>query len=153
MLPYHNSNYSFSPYTGSPSDPRSVLEKDSLCLVSKYVQAGVDDNPFVTRGRTESTMTVAGLRQAYITLEDILELEKGIVLPAMETFDPQAIFFLSFAQSLCTQRTVQQNDIDRTSNNKLLERQLLNGALTQFPEFHHYYYCSYDENLSCGRII
>ena len=122
-------------------------------MISKYVQVGVDDREYIIRGKTDSTMTVAALRQAYVTLEDILELEKGIVLPAMETFDPQAIFFLSFAQSLCTQRTEQQNDIDRTSSNKLLEKQLLIGALSQFPEFHHYYYCGYNEDLSCGTII
>ena len=146
-------NHTASPYTDSPTDPRAVLEQDSLCLASKYTQVGVDDNAFITRGRTESTMTVAALKQAYVTLEDILELERGIILPAMETFDPQAIFFLTFAQSLCTQRTEKQADIDRTSSNKLLEKQLLKGALTQFPEFHHYYYCSYDDNLNCGRII
>ena len=154
MLPYHNNGSSrMSLYSDSSGDPRAVLEKESLCLISKYDQMSVDDHASILRGKTESTMTVAALRQAYVTLEDILELEKGIVLPAMETFDPQAIFFLSFAQSLCTQRTEQQNDIDRTSSNKLLEKQLLIGALTQFPEFHHYYYCGYDDELSCGRII
>ena len=150
---YHNGSSPLSPYSGSSSDPRAVLHKDSLCLVSKYDQASIDDQTSILRSKTESTMTVAALRQAYITLEDILELEKGLVLPAMETFDPQAIFFLSFAQSLCTQRTEQQNDIDRTSSNKLLERQSLIGALTQFPEFHHYFYCGYDDDWNCGKII
>ena len=153
MLPDVRSNYSFSPYKDSFVDPVALLEKDSLCLASKYEQIGVDDSKLIRSGRTESAMTVAALKQAYVSLEDILESEKGFILPAMETFDPQAIFFLSFAQSLCTQRTVKQNDIDRTSSNKLLEKQMLNGALTQFPEFYHFFYCGYDDNLSCGRII
>ena len=153
MLPYHNGSNPMSSYSHSSSDPRAVLEKNSLCLTSKYEQVIANDRASILRGKTQSTMAVAALRQAYVTLEDILELEKGIVLPAMETFDPQALFFLSFAQSLCTQRTEQQHDIDETSSNKLLEKQLLIGALTQFPEFHHYYYCGYDDNLSCGNII
>ena len=122
-------------------------------ILVKYVQVSVDDRESIIRGKTESTMTVAALRQAYVTLEDILELEKGIVLPAMETYDPQAIFFLSFAQSMCTQRTDQQYDVDRTSHNKLLEKPLLIGALTQFPEFHHFFYCGYDEDLNCGNVV
>ena len=153
MIPFHNGSNPISLYSDSSGDPRAVLEKDSMCLITKYVQVSVDDRESIIRGKTESTMTVAALRQAYVTLEDILELEKGIVLPAMETYDPQAIFFLSFAQSMCTQRTDQQYDVDRTSHNKLLEKPLLIGALTQFPEFHHFFYCGYDEDLNCGNVV
>ncbi len=81
------------------------------------------------------------------------ELEKGIILPAMETFDPQSVFFLSYAQSLCSHETDLQRDIDRTSSSALINRQKLEGALSQLPEFHHFYFCSHDASLSCGKII
>jgi hypothetical protein len=86
-------------------------------------------------------------------LEDILELEKGILLPAMETFDPQSVFFLSYAQSLCSHEADFQRDIDRTAGHSLLNRQRLEGALSQLPEFYHFYFCSYDSSLNCGKIV
>ena len=135
------------------SDPRAVLKANTRCLVSKMNELKIDDPVFVGKCGTTSTLNVAALRQTFIALEDVLDFERGIVLPAMETYDPQALFFLTYAQSMCVHRTPEQLDIDRTGSNHLLEKQTLETSLSQMPEFHEYYYCSYDSDLDCGRIV
>ena len=135
------------------SDPRTVLAKDTACLLSKLVPLGIDDPDFLSKSGTSTALNVAAVKQTFVSLEDVLDFETGIVLPAMETFDPQALFFLTYAQSLCVHRTPQQLDIDRTSSNSLMEKQLLEATLTQVPEFHEFFYCSYDYDLDCGSIV
>ncbi len=134
-------------------DPRPVLEKDAQCLVDKYSAAGLETVDQLLMCRQDSALTVAAVWQAFVTLEDILELERGILLPAMETMDPQAIFFLSYGQTLCSVATSQASDIERTANNHLTNRANLMGSLSQVHKFQHYYHCPYDEEQSCGRLL
>ena len=135
------------------SDPRTILAKDTACLLAKVSSLQVDRPDFLAKSGTSIALNVAALKQTFVSLEDVLDFETGMVLPAMETFDPQALFFLTYAQSLCVHRTPQQLDIDRTSSDTLMERQMLEATLTQLPEFHEYFYCSYDYNLDCGSIV
>ena len=141
-----------SQYAGSYSDPRSVLEIDAQCIVDKYTTVGVETTEQLQKCRVDSALNVAALRETLAALEDIMEQEKGIVMPAMESFDPQSVFFLSYAQSLCSHETDFQRDIDRTSSSVLLNRQKLEGTLSQVSEFYHFYFCSHDSSLSCGKI-
>lgn len=134
-------------------DPRPILEADAKCLVDKYSAAGLDTVDQLLKCRVDSAMTVAALWQAYVTLEDILELERGILLPAMETMDPQAIFFLSYGQTLCSVSTENASDIERTARNRLSNRAILMGSLSQVYKFQHFYHCPYDEEQSCGRLV
>ena len=135
------------------SDPRTVLAKDTACLLSKLAPMAIDDTDSLSKAGTSTALSVAALKQTFVSLEDVLDFETGTILPALETFDPQALFFLSYAQSLCVHRTHQQLDIDRTGSDHLMERQLLEAVLTQSPEFHEYFYCSYDYSLDCGGIV
>ena len=82
-----------SQYGSSYNDPRSILEVDAQCIVDKYSKVGIDSIEQLRKCRVVSAVNVAALREALLTLQDILELEKGIVLPAMETYDPQSVFF------------------------------------------------------------
>ena len=134
-------------------DPRPVLENDAKCLVDKYSATGLETVDQLLKCRMDSAMTVAAVWQAYVTLEDILELERGILLPAMETMDPQAIFFLAFGQTLCSVSTVDASDIQRTAWNSLGNRARLMGSLSQVFKFQHFYHCPYDEEQSCGRLV
>ena len=142
-----------SQYGSSYNDPRSILEVDAQCIVDKYSKVGIDSIEQLRKCRVDSAVNVAALREALLTLQDILELEKGIVLPAMETYDPQSVFFLSYAQSLCAHETDFRRDIDRTSGSSLINRLKLEGSLSQLPEFYHYFFCSYDSSLNCGKIV
>jgi len=137
----------------SYSDPRSILEADSKCLVDKYSQSAIDDPKELFKCRLDTAVHVAALQESLLTLEDILESEKGIVLPAMETFDPQSVFFLSYAQSLCSHYSEMQEDIDKTSGTSLLNQQKLLGVLTQLSEFRHFFFCRFDSSLNCGKVL
>lgn len=152
LRPHNGSLFGVGP-SSSFTDPRPLLEMDAQCLLDKFTVNSVDTVEQLHKCRLDSAVTVAAVRQAYVTLEDILELERGILLPAMETMDPQSVFFLAYAQTLCSVETKRQRDIDRTTNNALLAREKLQGVLSQMAEFHHFYYCSYDDDQSCGKII
>ncbi len=136
------------------ADPRAVLERDARCLVDKYSVRGIDSVGALVRARTDSALTVAAVTQAFVTLEDILELERGILLPAMEQVDPQAVFFLSFGQTLCYASSDKQGDIERTTTNVLSPKHKLMGTVSQIEEFSQFYSCGgWDEEQSCGRIV
>lgn len=149
----HNGSLFGSDPASAFQDPRPILEADAECLVDKYSAAGLDTVDQLLKCRMDSAMIVAALWQAYVTLEDILELERGILLPAMETMDPQALFFLAFGQTLCSLSTDSASDIQRTANNRLSNRPLLMGTLSQVYKFQHFYHCPYDEEQNCGRLV
>lgn len=88
----HNGTLFGGPEGGAFQDPRPILEKDATCLVDRYSASGVETVEQLTRCRMDSAYGVAAVWQAFVTLEDILELERGVILPAMETMDPQALF-------------------------------------------------------------
>ena len=135
------------------NDPRPILERDAKCLVDKYSASGLDTVDQLLKCRMDSVLSVAAVWQAFVTLEDILELERGILLPAMETMDPQAVFFLAYGQTLCSTATDKASDIERTADNKLPNKASLLGTLSQVYEFQRFYHCPYDEEQSCGRIV
>ena len=136
------------------NDPRPILEHDAKCLVDKYSASGLDTVDQLLKCRMDSVLTVAAVWQAFVTLEDILELERGILLPAMETMDPQAVFFLAYAQTLCSTSTSKASDIQRTAVNRLPNKANLLGTLSQVFKFQQFYHCPYyDEEQSCGRIL
>ena len=135
------------------NDPRPILERDAKCLVDKYSASGLDTVDLLLKCRMDSVLTVAAVWQAFVTLEDILELERGILLPAMETMDPQAVYFLAYGQTLCSTATEKASDIQRTADNQLPNKANLLGTLSQVSEFQQFYNCPYDEEQSCGRIV
>ena len=126
---------------------------------SKYALLGVDTPDHLSKCRAASALSVAAARQALLTLEDMLEMETGRLLPAMEARDPQSLFFLAHAQSHCSKRTFKRRDIDRTTSgsyhrDELLEEERLEGTLSQIPEFRHYFFCSsLSESTQCGSIV
>ena len=127
---------------------------------SKYALLGVDTPDHLSRCRASSALSVAAARQALLTLEDMLETEAGRLLPAMEARDPQSLFFLAHAQSLCAKRTFQRRDADRATSegphhrDELLEEERLEGTLSQIPEFRHYFFCGgLSESTQCGSVV
>ena len=138
--------------------PLASFRSASECLIGKNSLQGVDTPDFLQKCRVSTAYSVAALRQAFVTLEDMLEMEKGSVLPAMETSDPQSLFFLTYAQSTCSSRTFKRRDVDRTSGwpeDRLLDQENLRSSLAQMPEFAHFFFCggSDTSELSCGNII
>ena len=96
---------------------------------------------------------MAGVDAAFSALTESLSLEGGMLLPAMETLDPQAVFFLQYAQSHCSVSSLQQRDLDRTVDHQLLGREKLKGVLSQFVEFKHFYFCSEESEILCDSVL
>ena len=141
------------------AEPLLSFERASRCLEGKYALLGVDTPDHLSKCRAASALSVAAARQALLTLEDMLEMETGRLLPAMEARDPQSLFFLAHAQSLCAKRTFKRRDMDRTTSgsyhrDELLEEERLEGTLSQIPEFRHYFFCSsLSESTQCGSVV
>ena len=144
QYPTSNTNSNSSSFVARSlfAQPLQALQSATQCLAENYAQMGIDTPNYLHKCRHMSVLDVSALQQAYVTLEDILEMEDGVILPAMETYDPQALFYLSYAQSLCVQRTIKQRDIDRTVGQRLLSEERLKATLSQMPSFAHFYFCS-----------
>ena len=93
-----------------------------------------------------SAVSLAGLDTALTAMEDIISAEGATLMPALETLDPQAVFFLQFSQSLCSKMTLQHRDLERATTTQLMGREKLTGLLSQFAQFQHYFFCSEPES-------
>ncbi|TRY64311.1 hypothetical protein TCAL_00498 [Tigriopus californicus] len=149
FAPEHASNFSSSIYF----QPLTAFDTSAECLVSSLSSSGVDTPDILRKCRRETAVTVSALQETFKALNDILELEKGAILPAMETFDPQSVFFLTFAQSLCSQQSMKERDIERTARHRLLNQELLKGALSQTQGFHTFFGCSFNDLQVCQTIL
>ena len=143
------SNYTLS----RSAETNAALKSAARCLVSKWSVLRLDTPDHLDKCAVGSAVSVAGVAAAYTALEDILSVDGGKLLPALETLDPQAVFFLQYAQSFCSVSSLQQRDIDRTVNQQLLGKEKLSGVLSQFIDFKHYYYCSENNDNSCGPVL
>nr|CAD7455233.1 unnamed protein product [Timema tahoe] len=72
--------------------------------------------------------------------------------PALEQLENDALFFLSYAQSLCSVSTVQQQDIDTSLSSKLEGSKLLRISLQQVPAFSDAYGCSADSSYLHSQL-
>ncbi len=151
------SNSNFRPVAVSLDKHLQSWRRSTKCLSESYSEAGIDTPDFLRRCRRKSVLELSALQQTFVSFTDMLQLEPGVILPAMETFDPQAVFFLSYAQSLCSKRTMQQRDVDRTVGERLLGEEALRGEISQMPEqFGHFYFCPSgfgDETFQCETVV
>ena len=97
----------------------------STCLVSKWSAMRLDTPDHLEKCAIDSAVSVAGVDAAFSALTESLSLEGGMLLPAMETLDPQLVFFLQYAQSHCSVSSLQQRDLDQSVNHQLLGRDKL----------------------------
>ena len=65
----------------------------------------------------------------------------------------QAVFFLAYSQSLCSASTLQQRDLDRATQPRLLARERLAGVLGQQQQFRHYFFCSELSEEPCQPLL
>ena len=136
--------------------PLLAFQEGARCLSSRLSARGVDTPDVLRRCRSSAAVSVSALRQTLATLQDMLEVERGKVLPALEERDPPALFFLAHAQSRCEQKSFRRRDVARTAGQDLLGRELLLAQLSEVPQFGHYFFCpeeSGDEEDACQSII
>ena len=135
------------------AEPNSALAHPSSCLVSKWSAMRLDTPDHLDKCAIDSVRTVAGVDAALSAVSESLSVEGATLLPALETLDPQAIFFLQYAQTHCSISSLQQRDLDRTVNHQLLGREKLKGVLSQFVEFRHFYFCSEESEFVCDSVL
>ncbi|CAB4070053.1 ECE [Lepeophtheirus salmonis] len=123
------------------------IEMSAERLMKSYSSNRIDTPDYLKKCRSDTVLSLIALQQSLFALEDILSVEKGLILPALEMLDPQSLFFLAYGQSLCASRTFKRRDIDRTSGHSLLNQEKLKGALLHLNEFSHFYFCG-DNSLS-----
>ncbi len=142
---------SSSPSSSSVARPVAAFEDGARCLAARLAALGVDTPDFLRRCRRRAAVSVSALRQTLATLSDMLDVEKGRLLPALEDRDPQAIFLLAHAQSLCESKTFRRRDADRASGQELLGRERLAAEVATTPHFGHYYFCSSSSSSEEGE--
>lgn len=144
----HAGNFS----VGRTEEPATALLRSAGCLVDRWTALRLDTPDQLDRGAVSSAVNLAGVRAAYAALTESLEAEGAVLLPALETLDPQAVFFLQYAQTHCAVSSLQQRDLDRTLNNQLLGREKLKGVFSELPEFRHFYYCTESSDEVCPSL-
>ena len=135
------------------AEPHVALSRLSSCLVSKWSSMRLDTPDHLEKCSGSSSVAVAGLDAAFTAMEEIVSFDGAQLLPALETLDPQAVFFLKYSQSLCSMMTLQQRDLDRAIHQQLLAREKLSGVLSQFIQFKHFYFCSEETENVCETLL
>ena len=129
------------------------LKRLSSCLETQWSVMRLDTPDHLAKCSSKSAVSVAGLAAAYTALEEMFDQEGAVLLPALETLDPQAVFFLQHAQSLCSSQTLQQRDFDRAVHNSLLGPEKLRGELSQFAQFRHFFFCPEESQHACETVM
>ena len=135
------------------AEPSIALSRLSSCLVSTWSRMRLDTPDHLEKCAASSAKSVAGLDVTLAAVEEIISSDGATLLPALETLDPQAVFFLQYAQSLCSLMTLQQRDLDRASHQQLLAREKLSAVLSQFVQFKHFYFCSEESDNLCDTSL
>ena len=130
-----------------------ALSRLSSCLVSRWSSMRLDTPDHLEKCAISSAVNVAGVDVAFAAMEEIVSNDGATLLPALETLDPQAVFFLQYSQSMCSMMTLQQRDLDRASYQQLLAREKLRAVLSQFVQFKHYYFCEEESDNICDTSL
>ena len=134
-------------------EPNLALSSLVSCLNTRWTQMMLDTPDMLTKSAVSSAISVLGVDVAFAAMEDIISADGATLLPALETLDPQAVFFLKYAQSQCSMMTLEQRDLDRAIHHHLLGREKLRGVLSQFVQFQHYYFCEEESENVCDPLL
>nr|CAD7440612.1 unnamed protein product [Timema bartmani] len=96
----------------------------------------------------QTVIDISALKQAYNAVNRLPHTHQ----PALEQLENDALFFLSYTQSLCSVSTVQQQDIDTSLSSKLEGSKLLRISLQQVPAFSDAYGCSADSSYLHSQL-
>lgn len=100
---------------------------------------------------------ISGVRQAFKALEKHLSLYPHIHQPALETYENQNIFFITYAQAICSLKTEQQKEMDLDLETYLDDTSLLATVLSQLKEFTNTFGCSSSDllytEIPCDDIL
>lgn len=141
----------------SPLDPavnqsRFMIDQAMTCL-SKFVVSKklVQQPSTANRTALDTVQWIASVQQAFEAFVRVEESMKHTHQPAMESMEPKELFFLNFAQSLCTKRSPEQEDLDEVTGSSLSNESVLQVVISQLKEFSEAYYCSGDSSPLYGH--
>ena len=80
-----SSNYTLSRRV----EPGAALAPLSSCLVARWAAARLDTPDHLARCAASSSLAVLGLDTALAATEDIVSTDGAVLLPALDTLDPQ----------------------------------------------------------------
>lgn len=155
-LPWNNL-YAANGSLLGPLDPavnQSLLMTDqaTTCLYKFVMSKKLADLP-VTANRTslDTVQWIASVQQAYEAFVRVEETVQHTHQPAMENIEPRELFFLNFAQSLCTKRSPEQADLDEVISPSLSSESLLQVVISQLQEFSDVFKCDGDSSPLYGH--
>ncbi|XP_039296452.1 endothelin-converting enzyme 2 isoform X4 [Nilaparvata lugens] len=99
----------------------------------------------------EAMLAVAGIRQAYQALHSALSTYPHIHQPGFEYYENEAIFFVTYAQSLCILKTPQQKAMEYMLGTRLDDSLLLDAVLAQSKEFTTAFSCQPSTKHFCEQ--
>ncbi|XP_046679024.1 endothelin-converting enzyme 1-like [Homalodisca vitripennis] len=100
-------------------------------------------SPFASDTTTYNTLIkLSGINIALRTLQNQLKYTPHTHQPALENFEDGHLFFITFAQSVCSIKSPQQRDLDSTLDTSLSDKSLLSVVLSQVKEFSRLFSCS-----------
>lgn len=132
----------------------SMTQHSTTCL-SKFVMSKKFAEFPMTANRTalNTLQFIASVQQAYETFVRVEESLQHTHQPAMENMEPKELFFLNFAQSLCTKRSSEQVDLDGVTSSSLSSESLLQVVISQLKEFSDVYGCVGDSSPLHGHLL
>uniref|UniRef100_A0A1B6L0T8 Endothelin-converting enzyme 1 n=1 Tax=Graphocephala atropunctata TaxID=36148 RepID=A0A1B6L0T8_9HEMI len=100
-------------------------------------------NPSATNVTTYNTLRkLSGINIALRALQNQLKYFPHTHQPALENFEDGHLFFITFAQSVCSVKSPQQKDLDDTLDTSLSDKSLLSVVLSQIKDFSRLFSCS-----------
>ena len=127
----------------TPADAKAYEERGQ-CISDEYTQeipeAGVKQNGHLTQG--EDTADNGGLRLAFMALGNRLQADnKSVDAKESDGWTPRQKFFLSFANSWCTQVRPELMRTQVLTNPHSIPKYRVNNVVSNMPEFQQAFSC------------
>ncbi|XP_068202550.1 endothelin-converting enzyme 1-like isoform X4 [Palaemon carinicauda] len=114
------------------------------CVSSSVMDLDVETDAVVERTASDTASEIDAVRQTYQAYTTLLKRRPQPQHPSFESLNTTNIFFMAYAGSMCSEATVQQEDIERTCSPTLMSKPRLLAVLAQLPEFSRVFSCSKD---------
>ncbi|PSN48713.1 hypothetical protein C0J52_08789 [Blattella germanica] len=95
---------------------------------------------------------ISAVRQAHLAMKQALSELPHTHQPAMETLESDAIFFLTYAQTICSVSTLEKKDQDQTIGFQLKGSKLLRTSLKQVKLFTEAFSCQRESSYFASNI-
>ncbi|CAL4065627.1 unnamed protein product, partial [Meganyctiphanes norvegica] len=113
----------------------------SECVGSATLDLALEEDAVVVRTAKDTAAEIDAVRQTYQAYLHLMRREPQPQHPSFENLNTTNIFFMAYSASLCSDQTVEQEDISRTCSLALMPKPRLEAVLSQMPEFSSMFEC------------